>query len=98
VLASPFVGVSNDALVQIRQHAGPAAALHRDRALAARGLDERDEQLVRAFKQRYERLVAASARVSLERLLRAGRLRARLRPRRARALGRAAAATRTCAS
>ena len=36
VLASPFVGVSNDALVLIRRHAGEAAALHRDRALAAR--------------------------------------------------------------
>ena len=31
-------------------------------------LSEDDERLVRAFKQRYERLVAASARLSLERL------------------------------
>src|SRR5205823_3881542 len=31
-------------------------------------LDASDERLVRAFKQRYERLVAASARLSLERL------------------------------
>ena len=36
VLASPFVGVSNDALVLIRRHAGEAAALRRHRALAAR--------------------------------------------------------------
>src|SRR5262249_57764067 len=31
-------------------------------------LADSDERLIRAFKQRYERLVAASARVSLERL------------------------------
>ncbi len=36
VLASPFVGVSNDALVLIRRHAGQAAALHGHRAVAAR--------------------------------------------------------------
>jgi ATP-dependent exoDNAse (exonuclease V) beta subunit len=32
------------------------------------GLAEEDERLIRAFKQRYERLVAASARLGLERL------------------------------
>ena len=31
-------------------------------------LSENDQRLVRAFKQRYERLVAASARLPLERL------------------------------
>ena len=36
VLASPFVGVSNDALVLIRRPAGAPAALHGDRAVAAR--------------------------------------------------------------
>ena len=69
----------------------PPAALHRDRALAARRRSTSDdERLVRAFKQRYERLVAASARVSLERLCELVVSRARLRPRGARALGRPA--------
>ena len=36
VLASPFVGVSNDALVHIRRHAGRRPALHGHRTLAAR--------------------------------------------------------------
>jgi ATP-dependent exoDNAse (exonuclease V) beta subunit len=68
VLASPFVGVSNDALVLLRRHAGRRplyAGLERTMPDA---LDASDERLIRAFKQRYERLVAASARVSLERL------------------------------
>ena len=68
VLASPFVGISNDALVHIRRHA-PRRPLF---TAIERGLpdplSEADERLVRAFKQRYERLVAASARLSLERL------------------------------
>jgi ATP-dependent exoDNAse (exonuclease V) beta subunit len=68
VLASPFVGVSNDALVLLRRNA-PRRPLFvgLERSLPA-GLAERDEQLVKAFRQRYERLVAASARLSLERL------------------------------
>ena len=45
-----------------------AAALHRARARCPPGLAERDERLLRAFRQRYERLVAASPRLSLERL------------------------------
>ena len=49
-----------------------------------------DERLVRAFKQRYERLVAASARIVARAAVRGDRLRARLRPRRARAVGRQA--------
>ena len=68
VLASPFVGVSNDALVLLRRHTGRRplyAGLERS---LPEGLADEDERLVRAFKQRYERLVAASARVSLERL------------------------------
>ena len=36
VLASPFVGVSNDALVLIRRHAGRRPLFTGDRALAAR--------------------------------------------------------------
>ena len=68
VLASPFVGVSNDALVLLRRHAGRRplyAGLERSLPEA---LDGEDDRLLRAFKQRYERLAAASARVSLERL------------------------------
>ncbi len=68
VLASPFVGVSNDALVLIRRHTGRRPLYTGIERSLPPALDERDEQLIRAFKQRYERLVAASARVSLERL------------------------------
>ena len=68
VLASPFVGVSNDALVLHSPARRQAAALHRHRALAARRALRGRPAAVRAFKQRYERLVAASARLSLERL------------------------------
>ncbi|HEX6762668.1 MAG TPA: UvrD-helicase domain-containing protein [Gaiellaceae bacterium] len=68
VLRSPFVGVSNDALVLIRRHAGRRPLYSGiERSLPDR-LGEEDERLVRAFKQRYERLVARSARVGLERL------------------------------
>ncbi len=68
VLASPFVGVSNDALLLIRR----AAARRPIFAGIERGLPpdltEADERLLRAFRQRYDRLVEASARLSLERL------------------------------
>jgi ATP-dependent helicase/nuclease subunit A len=68
VLASPFVGVSNDALVLIRKFAGRRPIFSGiERQLPAE-LSARDERLVRAFKQRYERLVTASARLPLERL------------------------------
>ena len=68
VLASPFVGVSNDALVLVRRNA-PRRPLYTgiERSLPPE-LDERDERLVRAFKQRYERLVAFSTSASLERM------------------------------
>jgi ATP-dependent exoDNAse (exonuclease V) beta subunit len=69
VLASPFVGVSNDALVLIRRFAGRRPIFSGiERQLPAQ-LSSRDERLVRAFKQRYERLVTASARLPLERLV-----------------------------
>jgi len=64
VLASPFVGVSNDALVLIRRHGGRRPLY----TGIERSLPEADERLVRAFKQRYERLAAASAHLPLERL------------------------------
>jgi ATP-dependent helicase/nuclease subunit A len=68
VLASPFVGVSNDALVLIRRHAGRRPLFTGIERSMPEAFSDEDERLVRAFKQRYERLVTASARVSLERL------------------------------
>jgi ATP-dependent exoDNAse (exonuclease V) beta subunit len=68
VLASPLVGVSNDALVLLRRAAPKRplfVALERDLPEA---LPERDVQLLRAFRQRYDRLTASLARLSLERL------------------------------
>jgi ATP-dependent helicase/nuclease subunit A len=71
VLASPLVGVSNDALVLLRR-----AAPRRPLFLPfEKGLPEelsaRDEQLFRAFRQRYERLARLAPTLSLERLLEA---------------------------
>src|SRR5207244_4442517 len=65
---SPFVGASNDALVLLRR-AAPRRPLF---AGLDRGIPEtipqRDAQLLRAFRQRYDRLAALSARLPLERL------------------------------
>ncbi|HEX2428162.1 MAG TPA: UvrD-helicase domain-containing protein [Gaiellaceae bacterium] len=68
VLASPFVGVSNDALVLLRRNA-PRRPLFTglERSLPE-GLAPGDERLLRAFLQRYERLVRASSRLGLEAL------------------------------
>jgi ATP-dependent helicase/nuclease subunit A len=68
VLASPFVGVSNDALVLIRRAASKRPLFSGIEKAPPDELDERDERLVRAFLQRYERLVRALPRLSLERL------------------------------
>jgi ATP-dependent helicase/nuclease subunit A len=68
VLASPFVGVSNDALVLLRRAAGRRPLFSGLERSTPEGLEERDERLVRAFKQRYGRLSVAAARLSLERL------------------------------
>ena len=68
VLASPFVGISNDGLVLLRRAAGRRplfAGLERE--LPAH-LGERDRRRFEAFRQRYERLVRAGERVGLERL------------------------------
>jgi ATP-dependent helicase/nuclease subunit A len=68
VLASPFVGCSNDALVLLRRAAPKRplfVALERE---LPEGLTERDLQLLRAFRQRYDRLAAAMSRLPLERL------------------------------
>jgi ATP-dependent helicase/nuclease subunit A len=68
VLASPFVGVSNDALVLLRRNA-PRRPLF---TALERGLPEElaegDSRLLRAFLQRYERLARASTRIGLEAL------------------------------
>ena len=66
VLASPFVGVSNDALVILRRNAPRRPLFTAVERGLPEGLSSRDEQLLRAFLQRYERLVRASARVGLE--------------------------------
>src|SRR5439155_6539945 len=68
VLASPFVGVSNDALALIRRAAFRKPLFTGIEHALAPGLAERDERLLRAFRQRYDRLVAAMPRLSLERL------------------------------
>jgi ATP-dependent helicase/nuclease subunit A len=68
VLASPFVGVSNDTLVLIRRDAPRRPLFTALEKGVPEGVSEQDERLLRAFRQRYERLVRASTRVGLERL------------------------------
>ena len=68
VLASPFVGVSNDALVLIRRAAGKRPIFVGVERGVPPTLADDDARLVRAFRQRYDRLAEASARLSLERL------------------------------
>jgi ATP-dependent helicase/nuclease subunit A len=69
VLASPFVGVSNDGLVLLRR-AAPRRPLFTplERGGVPDGVSETDARLLRAFHQRYERLARLSTRVGLERL------------------------------
>ena len=68
VVRSPFVGISNDALVAVRRHAGRRPLYSGIERSLPDTLGPEDERLLRAFKQRFERLVAASARLGLERL------------------------------
>ncbi|MBA3347296.1 MAG: PD-(D/E)XK nuclease family protein, partial [Actinobacteria bacterium] len=68
VLASPFVGVSNDALLLVRRAAGRRPIFTGIERTIPTGLAERDERLLRAFRQRFDRLAEASTRLSLERL------------------------------
>ncbi len=69
VLASPFVGVSNDGLVLLRR-----AATRRplftglEKGFPPSGLSSRDTRLFQAFKQRYERLAGQAPSLTLERL------------------------------
>jgi ATP-dependent helicase/nuclease subunit A len=65
VLASPFVGASNDALVLIRRAASKRPIFTGiEKSLPAQ-LSERDTRLLRAFRQRFDRLVDAT-KLSLE--------------------------------
>jgi ATP-dependent exoDNAse (exonuclease V) beta subunit len=68
VLASPFVGISNDALVLLRRNATRRPLFTSLERALPEHLDEGDARLLRAFLQRYERLVRASARLGLEAL------------------------------
>ena len=67
VLASPFVGVTNDALLLIRRNARGPIFTGLERPLPA-DLGDEDTRLLRAFRQRYDRLAEAAPRLSLERL------------------------------
>ena len=68
VLASPFVGVSNDALVLIRRNAPRRPLFSALERGVPEGVSADDARLLRAFRQRYERLVRMSTRIGLERL------------------------------
>jgi ATP-dependent exoDNAse (exonuclease V) beta subunit len=68
VLASPLVGVSNDALALLRRVASRRPLFSGLEHSLPPGLAQRDERLMRAFRQRYDRLVEAMPRLSLERL------------------------------
>ena len=71
VIASPLVGVSNDALALLRR-AAPRRPLFQpfEKGLPTE-LSAQDEQLCRAFHQRFERLARIASTLSLERLLEA---------------------------
>jgi ATP-dependent exoDNAse (exonuclease V) beta subunit len=68
VLASPFVGISNDGLGLIRRAAFKKPLFAGIEHALPPQLDERDTRLLRAFRQRFDRLSDAMARLSLERL------------------------------
>src|SRR5207244_12527497 len=67
LLASPFVGVSNDALVLLRR-AAPRRPLYAGIEKGVEGLTPRDARLFQAFRQRFERLAAQASSSTLERL------------------------------
>jgi ATP-dependent helicase/nuclease subunit A len=68
VLASPFVGVSNDALVLLRRAAPKRPLFVGLERGVPESIPQRDAQLLRAFRQRYDRLTGLSSRLSLEQL------------------------------
>jgi ATP-dependent helicase/nuclease subunit A len=71
VLASPLVGVSNDALVLLRRAAPKRPLFQPFEKGLPKELSPADQQLCRAFLQRYERLAKRASALSLERLLEA---------------------------
>jgi ATP-dependent helicase/nuclease subunit A len=68
VLASPFVGVSNDALVLLRRAAPKRPLFAGLEKELPEGLSARDQRLFQAFKQRFDRLAAQASALTLERL------------------------------
>jgi ATP-dependent exoDNAse (exonuclease V) beta subunit len=68
VLASPFVGFSNDGLALLRRAASKRPLFSGLERTLPPALSDRDERLLRAFRQRFDRLAAAMPRLSLERL------------------------------
>jgi ATP-dependent exoDNAse (exonuclease V) beta subunit len=66
VLASPFVGVSNDALVLIRAEAQRQPVFRALERPLPGDLSEDDRRLLLAFRQRYERLLEIAAQAPLE--------------------------------
>jgi ATP-dependent exoDNAse (exonuclease V) beta subunit len=68
VLASPFVGVSNDALVLLRRAAPKRPLFAGLEKELPEGLSARDARLFQAFKQRFDRLATLASALSLERL------------------------------
>ena len=68
VLASPFVGVSNDALVLLRRAAPKRPLFAGLEKGLPEGVSTRDARLFQAFKQRYDRLAAQAPSLTLERL------------------------------
>jgi ATP-dependent exoDNAse (exonuclease V) beta subunit len=68
VLASPFVGVSNDGLVVLRRNATRRPLYTAVEKGLPEALSERDRRLLQAFRQRYDRLAALAGTVGLERL------------------------------
>jgi ATP-dependent exoDNAse (exonuclease V) beta subunit len=68
VLASPFVGLSNDGLALVRRAASKRPLFSGIEHSLPSALAERDARLLRAFRQRFDRLADAMTRVSLERL------------------------------
>jgi ATP-dependent exoDNAse (exonuclease V) beta subunit len=68
VLASPLVGLSNDGLALLRRAASKRPMFAGLERTMPPDLAERDARLLRAFRQRFDRLAAAMPRLSLERL------------------------------
>ena len=68
VLASPFVGISNNGLALVRRAASKRPLFAGIEHALPSALDERDTRLLRAFRQRFDRLSDAMSRLSLERL------------------------------